>query len=118
MAENRFQRSREHPHRCGALLGRSPDSVQPTPSRWTRSPLRGCQVEPDLSLFILALPHLAREKSLSLSLISLPLHIENRVMHTYSYANSLQPHRALCWTAGILCSLAIAVNALLGAFLL
>lgn len=40
-----------------------------------------------------------------------------RVFHTYAYANGLQPHRALLWTAGILSVLGMGLNGTLGVFL-
>lgn len=41
-----------------------------------------------------------------------------RYAHTYAYANSLQPHRALAWTAGVLSVLTLGVNGLIGAMVL
>jgi glutathione S-transferase len=37
-----------------------------------------------------------------------------RVLHTYSYAKSLQPHRALCWMVGIVSMLGLGVNSVVG----
>lgn len=40
-----------------------------------------------------------------------------RILHTYSYANMLQPHRALCWAVAVLCYVGLAINGTLGVLL-
>ena len=37
-----------------------------------------------------------------------------RVLHTVSYANSLQPHRAIAWFVGVLTMLFLGVNGVVG----
>eukprot|EP01080_Neovahlkampfia_damariscottae_P001401 gene1401-12021_t len=40
-----------------------------------------------------------------------------RIFHTYSYAHSLQPHRAIGWFTGVVSIFALGVNAVVGVLL-
>jgi uncharacterized MAPEG superfamily protein len=40
-----------------------------------------------------------------------------RILHTYSYAKSLQPHRALFWFVGIVSMLGLGINSVAGVLL-
>uniref|UniRef100_A0A6B2LPA5 Microsomal glutathione S-transferase 1 n=1 Tax=Arcella intermedia TaxID=1963864 RepID=A0A6B2LPA5_9EUKA len=39
-----------------------------------------------------------------------------RILHTWAYAQALQPHRAIFYTIGLVCTLSLALNGLLGFF--
>ena len=41
----------------------------------------------------------------------------SRILHTFSYANSLQPHRAIGWFGGVLATIGLGINSVAGVLL-
>ncbi len=50
------------------------------------------------------------------NVVSLVVFTLSRLLHTYFYANAIQPHRALAYFGGVLSTLVMAINGVFGVF--
>ncbi|KAI8620895.1 hypothetical protein BC830DRAFT_1164165 [Chytriomyces sp. MP71] len=82
--------------------------------RWQRMVLNDLENIP-LGL-IVAWASLLSPYSPKLHAIFVSLFAAFRIVHTVSYANELQPHRAIGWGGALLCILGMATNGVLGVF--
>ncbi|TMW68928.1 hypothetical protein Poli38472_001084 [Pythium oligandrum] len=83
--------------------------------RWKRIIMNDLESIP-LALIVFGAGLLAPKTNEGVHVAALIVYTVLRCFHTYAYANSLQPHRAMCWRFGVLAILVGGFNAMVGAY--